>query len=74
MMGAMFSSPVTLPFVLLLLLGIAELGAPIVSIGGAGTFDGVLLTGIIATSATMTIIQVRSGEPRMRWVPWRIVS
>ena len=27
---------------------IAELGAPIVSIGGAGTFDGVFLTGIIA--------------------------
>lgn len=27
---------------------IAELGAPFVSIGGAGTFDGVFLTGIIA--------------------------
>ncbi len=27
---------------------IAELGAPMVSIGGAGTFDGVFLTGIIA--------------------------
>jgi uncharacterized membrane protein len=27
---------------------IAEIGAPIVSIGGAGTFDGVFLTGIIA--------------------------
>ncbi|HET8576013.1 MAG TPA: DUF1614 domain-containing protein [Methylomirabilota bacterium] len=27
---------------------VAELGAPIVSIGGAGTFDGVFLTGIIA--------------------------
>ncbi len=27
---------------------IAELGAPIVAIGGAGTFDGVFLTGIIA--------------------------
>ena len=27
---------------------ITELGAPIVSIGGAGTFDGVFLTGIIA--------------------------
>ncbi len=27
---------------------IADLGAPIVSIGGAGTFDGVFLTGIIA--------------------------
>jgi uncharacterized membrane protein len=27
---------------------LAELGAPIVSIGGAGTFDGVFLTGIIA--------------------------
>jgi uncharacterized membrane protein len=28
--------------------GITKLGAPIVSIGGAGTFDGVFLTGIIA--------------------------
>jgi uncharacterized membrane protein len=27
---------------------ISDLGAPIVSIGGAGTFDGVFLTGIIA--------------------------
>ena len=27
---------------------ITELGAPVVSIGGAGTFDGVFLTGIIA--------------------------
>ncbi len=27
---------------------VAELGAPIASIGGAGTFDGVFLTGIIA--------------------------
>jgi uncharacterized membrane protein len=27
---------------------IAELGAPVVSIGGAGTFDGVFLSGIIA--------------------------
>jgi uncharacterized membrane protein len=28
--------------------GITQLGAPVVSIGGAGTFDGVFLTGIIA--------------------------
>jgi uncharacterized membrane protein len=27
---------------------VAEMGAPIVSIGGAGTFDGVFLTGILA--------------------------
>jgi uncharacterized membrane protein len=27
---------------------VAELGAPVLSIGGAGTFDGVFLTGIIA--------------------------
>jgi uncharacterized membrane protein len=27
---------------------IAELGAPVASIGGAGTFDGVFLTGIVA--------------------------
>ncbi len=28
--------------------GVASLGAPVVSIGGAGTFDGVFLTGILA--------------------------
>jgi uncharacterized membrane protein len=27
---------------------IRELGAPVVSIGGAGTFDGIFLTGILA--------------------------
>ena len=27
---------------------IEELGAPVVSIGGAGTFDGVFLTGLVA--------------------------
>ena len=27
---------------------VAEIGATVVSIGGAGTFDGVFLTGIIA--------------------------
>jgi uncharacterized membrane protein len=33
---------------LLNLYRVAELGAPVVSIGGAGTFDGVFLTGLIA--------------------------
>ena len=28
--------------------GIAKLGTPMVSIGGAGTFDGVFLTGLVA--------------------------
>jgi len=28
--------------------GIGKLGAPMASIGGAGTFDGVFLTGIVA--------------------------
>jgi uncharacterized membrane protein len=27
---------------------VADLGAPVASIGGAGTFDGVFLTGIVA--------------------------
>jgi uncharacterized membrane protein len=27
---------------------VADLGAPVTSIGGAGTFDGVFLTGILA--------------------------
>jgi len=33
---------------LLNLRGITKLGAPVVSIGGAGTFDGVFLAGVIA--------------------------
>jgi len=33
---------------LLNLRGISKIGAPVVSIGGAGTFDGVFLAGIIA--------------------------
>jgi uncharacterized membrane protein len=28
--------------------GIGELGVPVASIGGAGTFDGILLSGVIA--------------------------
>jgi uncharacterized membrane protein len=32
----------------LTILGVVELGAPVVSIGGAGTFDGVFLSGLIA--------------------------
>jgi uncharacterized membrane protein len=27
---------------------VADIGSPVVSMGGAGTFDGVFLTGIIA--------------------------
>ncbi len=27
---------------------VRQLGAPVVSIGGAGTFDGVFITGIVA--------------------------
>jgi uncharacterized membrane protein len=27
---------------------VTEMGAPVLSIGGAGTFDGVFLTGILA--------------------------
>lgn len=41
-MGALIGADV------LNLTDIAELGAPVVAIGGAGTFDGVFLTGIIA--------------------------
>ena len=37
--------------------GLQDLGAPIVSIGGAGTFDGVFLTGIIAV--------LLAGGPRL---------
>jgi len=39
---------------------IQGLGAPIVSIGGAGTFDGVFLTGILAVLLTITPLPARS--------------
>jgi uncharacterized membrane protein len=37
---------------LLRLKDIAKIGAPIASIGGAGTFDGIFLTGIVAVLLT----------------------
>jgi uncharacterized membrane protein len=43
---------------------IQGLGAPVASIGGAGTFDGIFLTGILAVllaSLTMRSAPVRSG-------------
>ena len=40
---------------------IAGLGAPIASIGGAGTFDGVFLTGILAV-----LLAAVAGPPRSR--------
>lgn len=39
------------PFALvfsLILAGLPTLGTPVASIGGAGTFDGIFLTGILA--------------------------
>jgi uncharacterized membrane protein len=39
---------------------LAQLGASIVSIGGAGTFDGVFLTGILAV-----LLAARPGEPHV---------
>src|SRR5262249_52508176 len=41
---------------------ITELGAPVVAIGGAGTFDGVFLTGIIAGLLAARIMP-RRREP-----------
>lgn len=40
---------------------IQGLGAPVASIGGAGTFDGIFLTGIIAV-----LLSALSGRPRRR--------
>jgi uncharacterized membrane protein len=39
---------------------IRGLGAPVASIGGAGTFDGVFLTGIIA----VLFVSLGSGKPK----------
>jgi uncharacterized membrane protein len=41
---------------------LSELGAPILSIGGAGTFDGVFLTGIVAVLIA-SIMSRRKGTP-----------
>ncbi|MEP9371347.1 DUF1614 domain-containing protein [Mesorhizobium sp. KR1-2] len=41
----------------------AELGAPILSIGGAGTFDGIFLTGIIAVLITGISARRRDSRP-----------
>jgi len=35
---------------------VSRLGAPLVSIGGAGTFDGVYLTGLIAIFLVLILI------------------
>jgi uncharacterized membrane protein len=41
---------------------VQSLGAPIASIGGAGTFDGVFLTGIVAVLLASLITPPRSGD------------
>ena len=44
---------------------ITDIGAPVVAIGGAGTFDGVFLTGILAgfLAARIAPTPLVSGEP-----------
>ena len=41
---------------------VQSLGAPIASIGGAGTFDGVFLTGIVAVLLASLVTPPRSGD------------
>jgi uncharacterized membrane protein len=44
-----------------------ELGAPIASIGGAGTFDGIFLTGVLAVLiAVLTSGGARPGRGQVR--------
>ena len=47
---------------------VGGLGAPVASIGGAGTFDGIFLTGILAVLlASLTLPWTRAPlEPRPR--------
>ena len=42
----------------------SALGAPVASIGGAGTFDGIFLTGILAV--------LLAGLMGPRGQPWRV--
>jgi len=51
---------------------ITDIGAPVVAIGGAGTFDGVFLTGILAGFLAARIAPTRreltiDERPRSRW-------
>lgn len=41
---------------------ISDLGAPVASIGGAGTFDGVFLTGIISVLLISLVIRRRTAD------------
>jgi uncharacterized membrane protein len=43
---------------------IAKLGAPVASIGGAGTFDGIFLTGILAV---LLAGLAAPAQPRSTW-------
>jgi uncharacterized membrane protein len=61
-LGALFGGD------LLNLRHILELGAPIVSIGGAGVFDGIFVTGILALLLACLIGgRMQSAQPGARW-------
>jgi uncharacterized membrane protein len=45
---------------------VSGLGAPVASIGGAGTFDGIFLTGILAVILANLFPHRRAPEPQ----PW----
>jgi Protein of unknown function (DUF1614) len=53
---------------------IEGLAAPVVSIGGAGTFDGVFLTGIIAALLAIAARGGRRPDPRKTSAPGGVVS
>jgi len=41
---------------------VRDLGAPVVSIGGAGTFDGIFLTGIISVLLVSLVVRRRTAD------------
>jgi hypothetical protein len=45
---------------------VSGLGAPVASIGGAGTFDGIFLTGILAVILANLFPHGRARDPQ----PW----
>lgn len=47
------------------------LGAPVASIGGAGTFDGIFLTGVLAVLIAGIPAAFRRGDPSTRYRPMR---
>jgi uncharacterized membrane protein len=50
---------------------VAELGAPVMSIGGAGTFDGIFVTGLLAVLLASIATPTKRSTPPATAIPIR---